>query len=266
MKFLKFYRDYHCFESFKLIKRGGLGSNPGGMYKKEETGEDYYIKFPQIDSDQAHVEVLSSKILTLMGVENLDPEVVEIDVESSFFSPFNKGESKKVGVATKWIPSLRPVTNRDLDRLTEDQANDIAKIFSHAILVKNWDVVGNGVDYGQGNIYMVGNQIYAGDTGGSFYFRAQGRRKDYTPDVSEFQSLLDSDRNYESSRFLTKVFTKYPNSLGVAKKTVQNIDSGKLKQLFDSTDLDDSGELYSIFKRRMSLYLEQIDGVAKQFQ
>lgn len=252
MRFIKFFKEFSLLESFELIRSGGLGSNPGGMYKDSQTGEQYYIKFPQIDSEQAIIETLSSKILTSMGIRNLEPEVVDIE--------------GRIGVATKWVSSLKPITNRDLSGLIEPQANDIGKIFSHAVLVKNWDVVGNGIDYGSGNIFIVGDKIYAGDTGGSFCFRAQGRRKDYTPDVSELESLLSMDRNVESSRFLRTVFTKFPNALTEGKKMVQNMDMGEIKKLFDETKLSESDQLFNTFKIRRSLFLENIDEVANKFQ
>lgn len=251
MIYIKAYDQFRILESFELIQDRRLGSNPGGMYKNTQTGETYYIKFPQLDSDQANIEVLSSEILALMGIQNLNPEVVEI-----------LGQK---GVATKWLDSLSTMTNRDLSGLTQNQANDIGKLFAHAILVKNWDVVGNGVDSGKGNIYKIGNEICAGDTGGSFYFRAQGRRKDYTSDVSELETLLDIDRNYESSRFLTTVFNKYPNSLTEGKKAVQNLNMSEVKTLFDESNLDDSSELFSTFQNRRSLFLKQIDRLINEF-
>lgn len=237
---MKTFKQY-LKEEFQKIG-GGLGSNPGGIYQHQVTGKKHYIKFPN-NPDQAKAEVLSGKIQHLMGIHSLNPEVANID--------------GKVGVSTKWKEGLNSTKLKDVEHMTPEQHHHIGKIFAHGVLTKNWDSVGTGLDYGQGNIATdkKGN-VHGLDPGGSFEFRAQGAHKPYTSDISEVKSLRDRNVNPESAHVFNTAFEMTPEAIHHGVQAVKNLDDAKVYEAFKSSGLHNWEDLHNTFQQRKQKFLD----------
>lgn len=249
MKILKYFATFVA-EQLQAMSNSPLGSNPGGIYLDVDTNVRYYIKFPR-NPDQAKVEVLSASLQSLMGISNTKPVLEEVD--------------GRIGVKSEWINGLSPVKLNDLDSLDEQGLHTIAKAFAHAVLVKNWDVIGTGISYGQGNIHRAGSVVYSIDTGGSFNFRAQGEHKDYGIEIGEIETLLDPNINKEASEYLKKVFRLSPDCLVAAKQSVLDLDMSDAKKCFDESQLSNSSTLYATFATRRNKFLSSIDDLIKKY-
>jgi hypothetical protein len=158
---MKTFKDFKSQILEALIQKGQrLGSNPGGLHTDDQTGEDHYVKYPK-NPDQAKTEALSSKIHQMLGVNTIPSEQQMIN--------------GKQAVVSKWVNGLRPMKLREISTLHPDDHKQIGKLFAAAVLTRNHDAVGTGLDYGEGNLYLdKNNRLHHGDVGGSFHYRAQG--------------------------------------------------------------------------------------------
>lgn len=227
-----------------LKKSDRLGSNEGGVYHDDTTGESHYIKFPR-NPDQAKVEVLSAKLQKLMGINTLNPKLKTVD--------------GKLGVATKWRDDLTPIKLDDVHEMSPEQHHHIGKIFAHSVLVKNWDGVGTGVNYGQGNISKdKSGKLYGLDPGGSFHYRAQGQNKPYSADITEVKTLRDPTIAPESAHVFNTSFHLTPQALSHAKNAIQGLDPDKVKSAFETSKLDNWQDLHDTFNKRKDLLLQHL--------
>lgn len=71
----------------------------------------------------------------------------------------------------------------------------LQKDFVADVLFSNYDVVGLNLD----NIVVKGGKVYRVDNGGSLTFRAQGKNKPFTDDISEISSLRNASVNAASA-------------------------------------------------------------------
>jgi len=154
------------------------GSNRGGLYQDQSTGEKFYIKIPG-DEDIARNELLASKLYARAGVDA--PELYLID--------FN-GEK---AIASKFVDGL------DINpaALKAGKVQGVADGFVTDAWLGNWDVA--GMDYD--NLLVRGNRAYRIDVGGALRYRAQGGLKGdaFGRDVTELNSLLDKATNPQAS-------------------------------------------------------------------
>lgn len=235
-------KSFKQFISEVLEKKSGqLGTNPGGTYHDTETGDRHYIKFPN-NPDQARAEVLSSRLQRLMGINTLEPELKDVE--------------GRTGVSTRWREGLTPVKLNDVKSMTPEQHKHLGKMFAHGVLTKNWDTVGTGLDYGQGNVSTdkEGN-LHGVDPGGSFHFRAQGANKPYTTDIPEVYSLRDPNVNRESAHVFNTAFKKTPEALTHAVESVKNLNNDDIHQAFRESGLPNWETLHSTFLKRKENFL-----------
>jgi SPP1 gp7 family putative phage head morphogenesis protein len=173
--------------TWKAIPGTQRGSNEGGLYEAPG-GERFYVKFPR-DFDQARGEVAAATLYKLMGVETVEPRLINIGGRNAIASKF-RTDLKKVGAK----------------ELTDAAyAEDIAKVYQASILTKNWDAV--GLDFDNLMISDTG-RVFIVDTGASFYWRAQGARKAFGPDIEEAQSLLNASTNAQTARVFGEHFKR----------------------------------------------------------
>lgn len=220
----------------ELQKTGSQqGSNPGGKFKDSKTGKEYYIKHPN-KPDQAHVEKLASDIHSIMGLNTLNPKVEHIDGKKS--------------VVTEYNNDIEPLKSKHLNDLSDENHKHLGTMYAAGVLTKNWDIAGTGIERGEGNIFKdkKTGKLISGDTGGSFHFRAQGGHKDYTPDISEKDSLLDHSMS-EGAKFFNQALSK-PGVKQHIKSTLQNLDMDKVKKVFSDSGLDNHEELHKNFVER----------------
>jgi SPP1 gp7 family putative phage head morphogenesis protein len=173
--------------TWKAVPGTQRGSNEGGLYTAPD-GTQFYVKFPA-DFDQARGEVASAAIYRMMGVETVEPRLVNVGGRNA--------------IASKFRPELKKVGAKEL---TEAQyAEDIAKVYHASVLTKNWDAVGLNFD----NLMISdAGRVVIVDTGASFYWRAQGARKPFGPDIDEVKSLLDSGKNPQTTRVFLEQFSR----------------------------------------------------------
>jgi len=232
---MKTFKEYFSEE---LVKQPGTqyGSNSGGVHVDDETGEKYYVKHYR-NPDQAKVEALAGKIYKHMGINTLDPEYREINGKPS--------------IVTKWNNSLDTMRPNEYNEVTTDQAHDLAKMHAAATLTKNWDIVGLEHD----NIMRHQNgDLYAIDHGGAFHFRAQGGPKEYGPDISERESLVNNDM--PSGQVFSHVFDNHEEAKRAGRSSVENIDDEHVESLFRNSGLDNWRDLHRNFMQRKNKFLE----------
>ena len=211
---------------------GQQGSNPGGKYKDNETGKEYYIKHPKAEH-QDKTEVLSAKIHELMGVKTLKPELTDHDGKKS--------------VKTEYNNDLMPLKSQHLDKLTSDHHKQIGRIYAAGVLTKNWDAFGTGMDHGEGNVMVDKKKghLVSIDQGGSFNHRAQGGHKPYDTDISEKDTFRDPKMS-EGAKFINKAL-EHPEVKDHIKNTLQNLNLNKVHEEFKNSGLENHEELHKNF-------------------
>jgi hypothetical protein len=147
-----------------------LGSNEGGWYEKQATGERFYLKFYE-NPDQAKVEFIANSIYARLGIKAVHSELLEVDGRQA--------------VASAEIPEPE-ATYKDEQRASKE----IRDGFVADAYLANWDVVGLSYD----NIVKGKDGMYRVDNGGSLTFRAQGGPKEYASNnIPELTSMLNPD-------------------------------------------------------------------------
>jgi SPP1 gp7 family putative phage head morphogenesis protein len=179
----------------KLTQIGGQGgSNPGGLFVDQDTGVQWYIKWPA-DETFIRNEALATKLYELAGVDV--PEVRLIT--------FNG----KPAIASRIIDGLSSTTPAALAKTAGVLDN-----FAVDAWLANWDTVGLKFD----NMLVKGGKAYRIDAGGSLLYRAQGGAKGAA--FGDLVEEIDSLRNPKTNPQAAKVFGKIaPQQLeaGVAK-------------------------------------------------
>jgi hypothetical protein len=236
---MKTFKQF-IFEAYNIDYASQGGSNKGGP-ATDEGGNKYYVKHYK-NGEQAKAEALSSAIYHHMGINTLEPKHEVIDGKDS--------------VVTKWQEGLKPMGHRDFDKLSPEQAEHVGKMYHAAVLTKNWDITGTGLDYGEGNMQMhkQSGRIFNVDPGGSFHFRAQGGPKEYGSDVSEKTTFRDS--NKEAGKVFNKVFAAHPDAEQRGLEAVRNIDDDHIHGLFKNSGLSNWKELHSNFMARKNNLLK----------
>jgi hypothetical protein len=224
-------------EELKKQEGSQMGSNPGGVYHDSNTGEKKYVKFYK-NPEQGKVEALTSKIYNHMGIKTLNPENEKID--------------DKEAVTTKWNDKVKTMRPSAYDNLSKSQANQIGKMYHGAILTKNWDIVGlehdNIVKHeGTGDLHSI-------DHGGAFHFRAQGGPKNYTPDISEHESLRNNDQ--ASGHVFKSAFRQHPEAEKHGLEAVKKMDDNHIHHLFKTSGISNWEDLHSTFMDRKKALLK----------
>jgi 8-oxo-dGTP pyrophosphatase MutT (NUDIX family) len=219
-------------EGFQLVG-GQTGSNEGGMYRNEETGEQYYVKTPR-DPDIGRNEILASKLYQLAGVEvaNADPAV-------------RNGE---FSVASTFVPGLET----DQMLLTEERVPGVQENFAVDAWLGNWDVIGLVFD----NLLIKDGRGIRIDPGGTMPYRAQGGLKNdmrdglWGPIASDIDSMRDPGIAFEASQVFDKV-TDEDLVNGIDKVISIPVDDlRKAVRDFGPVDPDENEEAFNILEAR----------------
>ena len=225
------------FENMTIQPGSQLGSNPGGMHT-DAMGQKHYVK-QYANHDQAKVEALAGKIYGRMGIKTANPEY------------------KKGGViSSKWNPDIKPMKTRDFGSLNHEQASQVGRMHAAAVTTKNWDIVGTGVDHGEGNImrHQKTGELHAIDHGGAFHFRARGGPKDYGPDIGENHSLRNSDN--ESGHVFSTVFSQHKHAEKAGIDALRGLDMGGIHKDFQESGLHNWKDLHQNFQQRRQSLLD----------
>jgi hypothetical protein len=157
---------------------GQMGSNPAGVYRHNDTGEDHYIKH-QKSNDHALNEVMASKLYQAAGSPVINSDLIHL------------GDGK--------LGSFSKMEKIDLmDRHNPDDVRDVQRHFGTHVWLGNWDTVGLSYDnQGRGR----DGAMKTIDVGGSLKYRAQGGPKGaaWGDKPSEDKTLKDRSINPEAS-------------------------------------------------------------------
>lgn len=163
------------------------GSNPGGLFRDERTGEQWYVKFAS-DQEMARNEALAARLYKLAGIEAPEYKLTTID--------------GRQGLASRWMAGL----SSDIDAITSGKVAGVADGFAVDAWLANWDVVGLGYD----NLLIRDGKAVRVDTGGALRFRAQGGLKGaaFGNVVTEIDTLRDSYINHSAASVFGKLTDK----------------------------------------------------------
>jgi hypothetical protein len=227
-------------EEYKIDYSSQGGSNKGGK-AVDSQGNQFYVKHYK-DGEHAKVEALTSAIYHHMGINTLEPHHEMIGGKHS--------------VVTKWQEGLKPMGHKDFDKLSPEQAEHVGKMYHGAVLTKNWDITGTGLNQGEGNmqIHPKTGRVYNVDPGGSFHYRAQGGPKEYGSDISEKNSFRNPDN--ESGQVFNKVFKNHPDAERKGLEAVRNMDDDHLHHLFKNSGLSNWQTLHKTFMERKAKLLK----------
>lgn len=153
---------------------GQKGSNEGESLQ-DENGQKWYVKYPK-DQQHAQCEVLAASLYNALGLKSQDAQLV-----------MNNG---KLGIASRWIDGLKQGSP---DQLAA--ANGALDGFLADVWMGNRDVV--GMSYDNLQIDADGDAVRV-DAGASFFYRAQGGKKEFTSDPVELESMLDPAKNSQT--------------------------------------------------------------------
>lgn len=224
---------------------GQMGSNPGGIYHDSDTNKKYYIKHPD-NSEQAKTEVLSAKLHGLMGIHTLNPKLVTV-------------HGNKPSVSTEFNDNLEPLKSSHIPSLTPEHHKQLGKIYAAGVLTKNWDALGTGIEYGQGNVShdKKTGHLVSTDQGGSFNFRAQGGHKDYGSDIAEKDSLRNPSIS-EGAKLINHAMSN-PEVQKHVHETLKGMDMDKVHHAFKTSGLSNWQDLHKNFVER---HKKMIDATA----
>jgi predicted ABC-type ATPase len=157
------------------------GSNPGGIFE-DEHGTRHYVKHPQVNPDQAKAEKVADDIYRALDIPAKESEVIT-----------RKG---KLGLAGKMLPQARQMNREEINASPDVKKGYVADAF-----LGNWDVFGLSHD----NIVEAADKHhYRVDNGGTLFYRAQGKPKDFPHDrVDELDSLIGkrSDGSWQKGHY-----------------------------------------------------------------
>lgn len=184
------FSEYRVLQEQYIAKPNTqYGSNDGGLYTHQPSGQVMYVKFPK-NEEQARVEAATADLYNAMGIRTLNPRVKQID--------------GKTALVTKWNPDVesfkRASQYHDLMSNTSREL-ELAKIHHAAIISGNRDVV--GLDYSNVMQDKSTGELVSADQGGSMHFRAQGEPKVFDSSVADIHSFQNPA--YQSGRVFSKV-------------------------------------------------------------
>lgn len=147
---------------------GQLGSNEGGWYEDEQSGDRFYVKFYENPS-QGKVEYIANAIYAQLGIKTVHSELIQMDGREAVASPA--------------VPNAH-----NIGMEAQRASKDVRDGFVADAFLANWDVIGLVYD----NIVESDDGFYRIDNGGAMIFRAQGGPKEFSPDdIPELHSMLE---------------------------------------------------------------------------
>ena len=232
------------FSNFEKVS-GQLGSNPGGVYRDPETGNQYYVKIQ--DKDRGNNEALASAIYKEADLGTLEVKDGILDGEPITYTEWKEGLT----------PLFGPKAN-DLGYSKRQEALDAAKEgYLIDAWIANWDIVGEGLD----NISTDkdSNPIRL-DSGGALLYRARGSRKGgaFGDEVVELETFKDSSNTAElmyGSMYL------FPKAERDSYEKLKAISPERIDQLVDQyiSNPDDNKELKDKLKARRQFILDKYE-------
>jgi hypothetical protein len=165
--------DLSLGKKLQYVSAAG-GTQGARWFVNSETGERWVVK-SYSDPDRVATEALANAIYAKLGVPVPEAAVTEVEGKKAFASKEVKG-------------SLKPEINAD-EKLQDG--------FMADAYLGSWDVVGLGFD---NILYAHDGTPYRIDVGGTLFYRAQGKKKDFPSEVTEHETLLDAKKNPQAAK------------------------------------------------------------------
>lgn len=193
------------------------GSNPGGVYE-DESGQQWYVKFPQLDPEQSRAELLATLVYRTVGLPVPEKQLVS--------GHAGWGEASGLGIAGKMVEGEQ----LDSDELAESP--DVRDGFLTDCLLANHDVIGSS---GR-NILRVDGRDLRIDNGSTFAFRAQGQDKDVSAIIVP---EIDSMRDRETAPDAAPIFAGFTDDelQAQAQHLVATLDDDTIRELVNEAGL-----------------------------
>lgn len=168
------YSKLPAVDSWKVVG-GQKGSNEGESLQDDQ-GQKWYVKYPK-DEQHAQAEVLAATLYTALGLQAQDAQLVM--------------KNGKLGIASRWMDGLKQGNPKELAAAPGALDGFLADVW-----LGNRDVVGLSYD----NLQIDANGVAVRvDAGASFFFRAQGGKKEFGEDPTELTSMLDAKINHQTA-------------------------------------------------------------------
>ena len=197
---------------------GPKGSNQGGLFKDQQTGDLHYVKWSGSDV-RSRVEALAGNLYALAGAPAPGIRIIEFNGQTA--------------VLSDWIDDAKAMTIVDMKAHPDVRENFVVDAW-----LANWDVIGLAAD----NIVLgPDGRAYRIDAGGSLLFRAQGAPKAFPPFVEEHQTLLDQGKNPNSAAVFQGL-TKAELLAGAAK--VASVTDAQIDAAVDAINLPKTSDDY----------------------
>lgn len=225
---------------------GAAGSNPAGWYEDEQ-GKRHYVKFPN-SSGQVAADLLGRRLSERMGLPSTGGRRVVLPDGS-------------VGIASEEQP-LTALGQLGLKKRGRAERTDH---LVHAVLTRNWDVVGLGYD----NLLLnADGKLVVVDHGGGLLWRAQGDLK--PGDFADFPAELTTLRTGTVNPTAPSVFGDITdlNLARAIRKRLKGLSNRELGQLIGEvgfTSEQRQAVSMGLIERREYM-LEWADGVIERDQ
>lgn len=165
---------------------GQAGSNPGGFYTDENTGDRYYVKKAKSEQHAAN-ERAASLLYALAGIGTPEVQLAR--------------NAPGLGAGLQTVTALVPNAKADLQKRLGDEAylDRLRRGFAVDAWLANWDVTGLVYDNVVSDEY---GRPWRIDVGGALLYRAQGAPKGHLfgNHVGEIDTLRDAKMNPTSAK------------------------------------------------------------------
>lgn len=207
-------KSFPKLEGFKKVG-GPLGSNPGGVYERED-GKKVYVKF-QKDEAHARNERVASELYQMAdaGVAHVKTGMLD----------------GKIVTYSLWHDKTQ-----DFKPDKDGHQFAAAENFGVHAWLANWDAVGLNYD----NQVFTKDGLRTIDVGGSMFFRAQGEPKTFSAkSVPELKTMLDPKENPQAAKVFSHMSEQQMVAAlnKVAAVTDEQIDSVVAKHWPQATEL-----------------------------
>lgn len=200
------------FDDFRRVG-GSMGSNPGGLYVRKSTGQEYYLKEPN-SRRQLKNEIMAYRFYDLMGFSSVRYEEVDNGMVASRF--------------TRGLPD-----RSEPDDLKQNET--VQQVFMPSAWIANWDVIGLGYENTLYDPETMDNPMFL-DFGGSFDTRAMGGDKPFKAGtIMAFDGFTDKGINHSA----TTVFENMPRgTFESSKQRVARVTRQQIENIVQDVGVD----------------------------
>ena len=191
------------YRQVDLADQRPAGGTTGARVATDRDGREWLVKHYSGNRDRVATELLANTIYRELGILVPNAGVIEWTLASG-----------RTVIALTY-----PMLDGEIRRWDEPNA-ELAKGFVADALLANWDVIGLNHD----NILWQGDTPVRLDQGGTFEFRAQGKRKEYGPEPVELESMLSPEGQARGRMAVTQEAIEQGAALVVERLTPARVE------------------------------------------